>query len=234
MRDRRRVAILTRATHDNARTSERLRAAGVSVIELPCVGVHPVEDHAVLADAIRGIGPDDWLVVTSRAGADAVARAAKPRCRVAAVGRATAARLERSGIAVEFQPGVASGAALGRELPAARVAVLARSDRALPDLPGILRQRGFIVREVVAYRTEARADGDVDRVRAVLADDSTDVHVFVASPSAVDAFVDATGDLASVATFHVPGPTTEAAVRARLQGVRVEHDEEVKAHVTHR
>src|SRR5207302_322899 len=140
---------------------EVLRLLGASCL-LP-LGVH------------ARVAADDWLVVTSRPGADAVARAARPRCRVAAVGRSTATRLARHGIAVAFQPRVPSGAALGRELPMARAALLARSDRALRDLPQILQARGFEVREVVAYRTVARADGDVGAVREALGDAATDV-----------------------------------------------------------
>jgi uroporphyrinogen-III synthase len=227
MPELRRTAILTRRPEDNARIAHRLRASGVEVLELPCVRVQPLEDITALATAIAAVGGDDWLVVTSRSGADAVARAARPACRVAAVGRATAARLVQHGIAVAFQPRVPSGAALGRELPEARAVLLARSDRALPDLPAILRARGFEVSEVVAYRTVARADGDVAPVRAALADRAREVSVVVASPSAVEAFVDAAGELAARATFHVMGAATEAFVRMRVPQAHVERDEEV-------
>src|SRR5438128_666426 len=159
MPESRRTVVLTRRPEDNERIADRLRASGVEVLELTCVRVQPLEDITALAAAIGAVDEDDWLVVTSRAGADAVARAARPRCRVAAVGRVTAARLLQRGIAVSFQPRVSSGVALGRELPAARAALLARSDRALPDLPKILRSRSFDVREVIAYRTVAHADG---------------------------------------------------------------------------
>src|SRR5262249_5239913 len=150
--------------------------------------VLPLDDVRGLAASIRALGETDWLVVTSRAGADAVIHAARPACRVAAVGRATASRLQSSGIAVSFVPSDAPGSALGGELPAGRVALLARSDRALPDLPEILRGRGFEVRETIAYRTIARAEGDVALVREALDDRRRAVRVVVASPSAVEAF----------------------------------------------
>jgi uroporphyrinogen-III synthase len=229
---RRRVAILTRRREDNARLAEQLRASGVEVIELPCVRVQPLDDLTALAAAIGGVRPDDWLIVTSRAGADALARVARPECRVAAVGRVTAARLEHHGIAVAFQPGIPSGAALGRELPPARVALLARSDRGLPDLPEVLRARGFEVREVVAYRTLARAEGDLAPVRSVLADPRCEVHVFVGSPSAVEAFAIGVADLSSHATFHVPGTATEEFVRLRVPQARIQKDEEGPFHVS--
>ena len=115
----------------------------------------------------------------------------------------------------------------------ARATLLARSDRALRDLPQILQARGFEVREVVAYRTVARADGDVGAVREALGDAATEVTVFVSSPSAVEAFVDATGDLAERASYRVAGEATAAAVRARLPLARIGDDEEVDVHVAH-
>jgi len=222
---RRRVAILTRRREDNGPLAERLRAEGVDVIELPCLKTQPLADVSALAAAIGRLRPDDWLVVTSRPGADAVARAARPAPRVAAIGRATAARLADHGIAVSFKPRVPSGAALARELPPGNVVLLARSDRALPDLPALLRARGYEVRDVVAYRTIARADGDVMGARDALADPTRDVRVFVASPSAVEAFVAAAGDLAVRATYHVSGAATESFARLRVPLARIEREE---------
>ncbi len=223
---RRRVAVLTRHREDNAALAGQLRASGTEVIELPCVRTEQLEDVSELAVAIRELAADDWLVVTSRAGADAVARAARPSARVAAVGRVTAARLEAHGVAVTYVPPTPSGAVLAQGLPLARVALLARSDRALTDLPEILRARGFEVREVMAYRTDPRADGDLAPVRSALADWMRDVHVFVASPSAVEAFAIATGELAANATFHVAGSATEAFARIRVPLARIQRAEE--------
>src|SRR5207247_1144648 len=111
----------TRRREDNGPLAERLRGEGVDVIELPCLKTQPLADVSALAAAIGRLRPDDWLVVTSRPGADAVARAARPAPRVAAIGRATAARLADHGIAVSFKPRVPSGAALARELPPGNV-----------------------------------------------------------------------------------------------------------------
>ncbi len=108
-------------------------------------------------------------------------------------------------------------ALLGDRLPntllLSGVALLARSDRALADLPAALRARGFVVREVAAYRTVARPERDPADVRALL-DAGAPVAIAVASPSAVEAIVGAVGrELAARATFLVSGPTTRRAVR---------------------
>ena len=225
------VAILTRQPEDNVALRARLEADGARVIELPCVRAEPLESLSALAAEIGRLDADDWLVVTSRAGADAVACVA--HARVAAVGEATAARLRERGIAVAFVPSQPRGERLGHELPAARVALLARSDRALEDLPEILRARGFDVREVIAYRIVARAEGDVPAVREALAGPEA-AFVYIASPSAVEAFVEAVGaDLCAHAEFVAPGPATAEAVRTRVPAALLRTEEEM-IHVAHR
>ncbi|MHB8632296.1 MAG: uroporphyrinogen-III synthase, partial [Candidatus Limnocylindria bacterium] len=106
---------------------------------------------------------------------------------------------------VVFVPSVPSGAALAVELPLPRgAALLARSDRAGDDLPAILRRRGAVVREVVAYRTVPQRPAAVP---------AGDVVVF-ASASAVDGFA-ASG--APVASTVAIGPSTAERVRTLLR-----------------
>ncbi len=211
------VAVLTRARHEDDDLVRELRAAGMRIIELPCVHVERLPDAKPLASAVAALEPNDWLVVTSPAGADAIARIPPPRAGVAAVGSATAARLAKHGIAVAFVPRHATGAALARELPeGGGIVLLARSDRALPDAPRILRERGFHVREVVAYRTRTGAEGDVAGVGAALASGAR-VEIHLSSPSALEGLLDAIEpDRVARADLVVSGPTTLAEVRARL------------------
>ena len=180
------VAVITHAVRDDDALARRLRDSGVRVIELPCIAIeHLADSDDELTRAIEQLETDDWLVVTSPSGADAIARASRPRARVAAIGVATASRLREQDIGVAFVPSAPTGGALGRELPLASRALLARSDRALPDLPRILRERGFDVREVVAYRTRVGASGDVAAVRDALSGPGT-VAIYVESPSALE------------------------------------------------
>ena len=225
-------AILTRASGDNAALAAALEAAGARVIEMPCVRVETQGDPSDLLSAMASCEADDWVVVTSRAGAAAVARAGGPRSRVAAVGPSTAARLRERGIAVAFVPSVATGECLARELPFARSALLARSDRAMPELAAILRERGFAVREVAAYRTVPGASGDIAGARAALASGGR-VAIFCSSPSALAGMLGALdAPLLRAATFFVSGPTTARAVRDRLGGaVTIEAMEEEAMHV---
>ncbi len=210
------VAVMTRAHSDDDELAARLAGRGVRVIELPCVRTKHLDDPAPLARAVAALDAADWLVITSRAGAEAVARAGRPRSRVAAVGEVTASCLRASGIAVDFQPSRATGADLARELPAADRALHARSDRALPDLAAILRERGFEVCEVTAYHTVVGASGDAGAVRTAL-EGAGDVRIYLWSPSAIDGLVSVVDPaLVARATLVVIGPSTEAAARERF------------------
>lgn len=231
------TVVLTRELPDNAELASRLRDFAVQIVELPCIRTEPNPDMRALAEALAELREDDYVVVTSRHGADAVAGCGPTRAAVAAIGDATAERLGTHGFRVAFQPSVPSGAALARELPLrAGVVLLARSDRALPDLPRVLRERGFTVREVVAYRTIAEAQGDVARVRALLASPRGSVAVMFHSPSAVAGMLGAIeAPLVARASIHVTGRSTMRAVRDAL-GVDadVEVMEEEAGHVAHR
>ena len=231
-----RTVVLTRDPADNAELASRLRTGGVRVVELPCVRAEPLADVRDLDAELAALREQDWLVVTSRHGASAVARCAAPRSAVAAIGDATAARLRAHGLPVTFQPNEASGTALARELPRPiGVVLLARSDRALPDLPTQLRERGASVREVVAYHTVVGARGDVAQVRALL-DANEPVAVVFHSPSAVDGMVGAIDpSLVARAAVHAAGQTTLRAARAAFGAAAdISLIREEVAHAAHR
>lgn len=231
------IVVLTREPPDNAALVPRLRDRAAAIVELPCIRTESLTDSRDLAEALASLTPDDWLVVTSRHGADAVGRWGSTLARIAAVGEATAVRLRAHGLSVAFQPTAQSGEVLARELPPrSGVVLLARSDRALPDLPAILRERGFRVREVVAYRTLAAASGDVDGVRGLLETSGHSVALLFHSPSAIEGMlgvIDAS--LIARASVFVAGHSTERAVRARLgPSVNVAFIEEEVAGVARR
>jgi uroporphyrinogen-III synthase len=211
------TVILTRAPEDNAELAAELRAKGIAVIELSCVRVEHLTDPAPLAHAICSLGSDDRLVFTSRAGVDAARRCVASvdvRAPVAVVGPATAARCADWGLAA-WMPSRALGSCLGRELGLGSGSVLlVRGDHADPSLARELVGRGARVREIVAYRVIASALGDVEAARrAALAG----AAICVASPSAVDALVQALGQkaLACARVFAI-GPTTACAVVAAI------------------
>ncbi len=211
--------ILTRATADNAPLATVLRELGAIVIDLPCIDVQPVADGSELERCLQALTSDDLLVVTSRAGARAVATAlgGEPlRAPLAVVGRATEHVARELGLEADFRPSRQDAEALADELPLPRGAVvLARSDHARPGLVERLRARGATVRDVVAYRTTVgSAAPNASSARTACERGAVAV---LASPSAVDGFAFAVGiQAARRCTAIAIGPTTAAHVRQVL------------------
>ncbi len=137
----------------------QLRRLGAEPVIAALVAFAPPDDPAPLDAAIRdlGLGRFDWLVLTSATTVDAlVTRGATvpPDTTVAAVGAATRAACERTGIVVGLVPSDDhSAAGLAAALPAAGRVLLPQSDLADPALARALSARGSDVRAVVAYRT---------------------------------------------------------------------------------
>jgi uroporphyrinogen III methyltransferase/synthase len=231
------TVVLTRAHGDNVELARRLERAGARTVELPCLRIEALGDRRALDGALAGLRPKDWLVVTSRHGADAVTLGPRTLARVAAIGAATSARLRERGVVADFMPSVPTGECLARELAprSGGGVLLARSDRALADLPAQLRARGFAVREVTAYRTVPGVQGDARDVRARLRSDAGSIAIAVSSPSALDALVAELGaDLVSQATLLAGGPTTARIARDRLGPLaRIELTGQEAAHAAH-
>jgi uroporphyrinogen-III synthase len=202
------VVILTRPRGENERLAARLAAAGISSREIPCVELRPLDDPRPLHDAIAALTGDDLLVITSRAGARAVAIAmdgAACAAPVAAVGAATAAACREAHLRVTFTPSVASGRALATEVPLPRGSILlARSDRGTPEPLALLAERRATVGEIVAYRTVSIAPAEAIPEHAI---------AVLASPSAVDGFALSGAPLAAAIAI---GDTTAARVRTVL------------------
>ncbi|HEV8535978.1 MAG TPA: hydroxymethylbilane synthase [Candidatus Limnocylindria bacterium] len=214
------TAVLTRDEEDDRELADELRALRARVVIAPCIRIEPLPDRRPLARALAELGPDDLIVVTSGAGAAAVASCGVVlQAPVAAVGPATASRLRALGIVPSFVARRPSASALAIELPLPRGTVLlARSDRATEDLPAVLRERGARVRELVAYRTVVGAGGDIASARDAVAQGRGVVVVF-ASPSAVEGCVRELGArVLQRAKLVAIGPTTAQAVR-ELVGV---------------
>lgn len=187
----------------------RLTERGATVTHVPLIGVDEAADggRALRAELAR-LAEFDWLVVTSPAGAERVAGAARqvPGVRLGAVGTATARVLQHgTGRPVDLVPAIQRAEGLAAELVAASATpqrvLLAQSDIAAPTLADLLKQSGHQVTTVTAYRTVKRAP-DRDAVS------DADAVVF-ASASAVESWCDAFG-VETPPLVVVIGPTTAA------------------------
>ncbi len=228
----RRIAV-TRAKDGEDALSERLRELGAEVLPFPSIATSVPASYEALDAALRELGRFDWIAFASGNAVDALAarlaalhlHAPPQRVKLAAVGKATAARLAGALRAPDLVPAEASGEAL-----AAAMAPLVRGKRVLvpraaegrPEIVDGLAAAGAEVVAVEAYRTVAARPETLRILGDLLGRGEVDAVAF-ASPSAVRSVVSALGERAALlgrAALAVIGPTTAEAVRAA--GLRVD------------
>jgi uroporphyrinogen-III synthase len=160
-----RTILVTRARHQAGQLSEKLRALGAEVVEIPAIEIVPPASYAELDEALMNLSQYQWLIVTSANGVEALrARMLElevgvgdfRHVKIAAVGSATEWALVELGLkaAVTPQEYVAESLveALG-DLVDGKRALLARAAAARDVIPDALRARGARVEVVDAYRT---------------------------------------------------------------------------------
>jgi uroporphyrinogen-III synthase len=120
--------VVTRAEEQADELAARLEALGHEVVRCPLIRIEPLGDEPV------DPAPYDWIVVTSRNGANELARRlVSPPQRLAAIGPGTAAALREHGLRVDLVPAVHTQEGLAAELPAGRV-LLAAAEGARRDV----------------------------------------------------------------------------------------------------
>jgi uroporphyrinogen III methyltransferase/synthase len=169
-----RRVVVTRARARAGKLVAALDALGAETLSVPCIRTAPPSDLQPLAEAILGLNCYDWVIFTSANGVDQFFahffRAFDDLrhlggVRLAAVGPATAARLEALRLAVDLTPKKFEARQIARELARQgslenlRVLLL-RAEVATPELPALLEEQGAIVDDIAAYRTVAEAEGD--------------------------------------------------------------------------
>lgn len=165
--------VLVPRTKDQAgEMSERLTSYGALPIEVPTIAVEPPRSPAQMERAVKGLvdGRFQWVVFTSTNAVRAVwekfgefgldARAFSG-VKIACVGEATADRVRAFGISPELVPaGEQSSMGLLDEFPPydsifdpVNRVLLPRADIATETLAEGLRERGWEIEDVTAYRT---------------------------------------------------------------------------------
>jgi uroporphyrinogen-III synthase len=159
--------LVTRAAHQAGKLSEGLRALGAEPVEVPVLEIRPPESFEALDRAVRNLDKYDWLIFTSANAVDAVGFRAsleghtlswqtkQTSLKIAAVGAATAARIEGIGLKVDLIPESYVAESLVAELAsqiAGKRILLARAAVARDVIPDALRAAGAEVDVVDAYR----------------------------------------------------------------------------------
>lgn len=158
----RKTVVVTRARAQSSSLLARLRELGADTVETPAIRIEdPADGGAALRAAVERLGSHDWVVVTSPNGARrllAECRDARAfgAARVAAIGPGTADALAAGNVVADLVPErfVAEGLLDAFPDGPGRV-LIARAAEARDVLPEGLRDRGWEVAVVEAYRTVA-------------------------------------------------------------------------------
>lgn len=201
-----------------------LSGEGAVAQAVPMISITPPVDLAALDSAVMALaaGEFSWVGFTSVNALDAVTNRARRLAlspvipadtRVAAVGPATAGALRTAGLPVDLVPEHGgSAAALATIWPSAHRSesvLLPQSEIAGPVLRESLRDKGFRVESVTAYRTLAQPLAD--SVAADLADGEFEA-VLLTSPSTAESL--ARVPIASGTVLGAIGPSTTTAATA--------------------
>ena len=193
--------VVTRTRKQSSVLSNKLRALGAHVIELPTIRIEPPSDLREFAELVQDAHLYDWIVFTSANGVEAFFDIFFKLyddvreiggVRIAAIGPATAQRVKDFHLHVDLQPDEFVAEAVSREFKKQGSAenlriLLVRAEKARDTLPKELSTLGAIVDEALAYRTVPETR-DTSGARRVLARDGAHLITFTSS-STVENFV---------------------------------------------
>src|SRR5881397_3411479 len=230
--------VVTRTRKQASALSNKLRALGAQVIELPTIRIEPPSDLREFAELVQDVHVYDWIVFTSANGVEAFfeiffklyddAREIGG-VRIAAIGPATAQRVKDFHLHVDLQPDEFVAEAVLREfkkqgnIENLRI-LLVHAEKARDALPKELSAMGAIVDEAFAYRTVPETR-DTSGARRQLAQDGADLITFTSS-STVENFVAVGLPWPKGMRIASIGPITSKTVRD--QGLKV--DVEARRH----
>lgn len=234
-----RRVVVTRARAQAGELSARLEKLGAEVHEFPTIEIRPPADYGPLDAAISELDSFGWIVFTSVNGVEAFVerlrhhgldlRAVPRHAKVAAIGPATAQKLEEAGLRVDVIPEVYRAEALIRALDglAGERVLIPRAKVAREILPDKLREAGAEVVVPPAYESVPTSEGREELVRRLLSGE-IDCVTFTAS-STVENFVGAfaaekAARLLAGTWVACIGPIT--ADTARRHGLRVDVEAE--------
>jgi uroporphyrinogen-III synthase len=225
------VVVVTRPAQQAGVLAALLEERGARAVLAPAIALAPADGGRLSAAATRlADGAYEWVVLTSRAGVDAVFEALgrrRPLAKVAAIGDGTADAIRARGVQPDLIPSTFTTDSLGDAMPrgAGRV-LLARADIAPPGLDAAIASKGWTAERVDAYRTTP-ARTLPDEAIHLLRAGAVDALTFT-SASTVDGFVRAAADAGLEAERWPPavciGPVTAAACRDAGLSVAAEGD----------
>ena len=236
-----RRVVVTRARAQAGELSRELETLGAAVFEFPTIDIKPPENFGPLDEAIRNLDSFDWIVFTSVNGVQAFVERLEhhgldlrvvPRwAKLAAIGPATAQRVEGAGLRVDVTPDeyraeALIGALTEDSLRGKRI-LIPRAKVAREILPQELREAGAEVVVPPSYESVPSVEGR-ERLKGLLENGEIDCVTFTAS-STVENFVRSFGEkeagrLLSKTAVACIGPVT--ANTARDHAIQVDGEAE--------
>ena len=197
--------LVTRPAELVSTMSDRLRALGAEVLEMPAIATVPIEGNEALGEALDNLALYDWLAFTSPSGVriffDEMAKAGVDRrllmADLAALGQGTANELRKYGYFADLVPEGATGEALGAALaeaaePNSKI-LIPRARIGNKELVELLVSAGHAVDDVPTYDTVSLEGGLVDVAKQF--EEGRIFCVAFTSSSGVRAFVEAHPDV---------------------------------------
>ena len=193
----------TRTRAQASKLTKKLENLGAEVIEFPTIKITaPTDNFEKLDTAIKNLHTYDWIIFTSTNGVEKFFERlknfkldARAFCdaKVAAIGTATAARLENFGIIADLIPKNFCAESLIDSLKnfSPKNILIVRAEVARDILPAELKNFGAEVTVAAAYKTVSAAE-NFDAIKKLLDENQIDFVTFTSS-STVENFVKALG-----------------------------------------
>jgi uroporphyrinogen III methyltransferase/synthase len=226
--------LVTRSRGQASVLSSMLAERGACPVEMPVISIQAAPDMQELDQAICTLPEYDWVVFTSVNGVEAFSKRMKALeldarhlagGRIAAIGEATAAALEKLSLRADYVPQeyTSDGLLAGLKDMGVRERrfLLLRADIAGRELAEGLRREGATVHDVAAYRTVTSSEG-IAAGREALLSGQIDVVTFTSSSTVRNLVAALNSDSAVLASTVVAciGPVT--ARTACDSGLRVD------------
>lgn len=222
--------LLTRPTAESEKSRPLFEAAGFEVLIQPALEILPPDDWSAADIALNRLSDGDWLIFSSAngvrffCGRAATLGVSLEKCRVAAVGPATAEAARTFHLAVDCIPQTycAEGLvdALTGEASGGGRFFSVRGDRGRDILKTGLSAAGGTVDEITVYRSTEVLEADAGIV-AELAAGRIDYTV-ATSPAVARSLVRLFGDALNQTRLASISPLTSAAFRSAGYSVDVE------------
>jgi len=164
--------VVTRTRAQAGQLSRQLLERGADVLEIPVIRIQPPTERLALADALLELNSYDWLIFTSPNGVAAFFEYFFKAfddmrdiggVRIAAVGPATAAKLQELHLKVDLTPpesiasAIAGALANYQSIENLKILLL-RAEVAGKELPQKLEELGAIVDDIACYKTSPETE----------------------------------------------------------------------------